>query len=242
LKKELDQLPKTFDGIEARQESDWGSGRTGVFEISTFYKRFIGFDRVPETLREWRMIPETHLAAATNGKVFTDPLGEFTVFRNKLKALYPEDIRLKKIASRCMTMAQSGQYNYMRCVKRGEFVAAQQAEAQFIDHTISMIFLLNKAFKPFYKWMHRAMQKLPILGETIFNLLSDMARAHERVSGTGVYKEKSRLLEDICKRIITELRMMELSGSHSEFLLDHGPMVQNRIEDPQIRALDVWIE
>ena len=106
------------------------TGRTGVFEIGEFYKRFIGFNHVPESLREWQAIPEENLAAATNGKVFVDPVGAFTAFRDNLKAFYPEDVRLKKIASRCMTMAQSGQYNYARCMRREEYVAARLAEAQ----------------------------------------------------------------------------------------------------------------
>ncbi|MCP4611445.1 MAG: DUF4037 domain-containing protein, partial [Planctomycetes bacterium] len=127
LQKEVQNLPGEFEGFGPRQESSWGDGRVGVFEIEQFYRKFIGLDHPPETLVEWRRIPEINLAAATNGKVFTDPLGEFTSFRDRLKSFYPEDVRLKKIASRCMTIAQSGQYNYPRCVKREDYVAAQWA-------------------------------------------------------------------------------------------------------------------
>lgn len=35
-----------------------------------------------------------------------------------------EDLRLKKLAARAAVMAQAGQYNYPRCVRRGETVAA----------------------------------------------------------------------------------------------------------------------
>ena len=116
LQAELERLPRDFEGIGPRMTSKWGGGRLGVFEIGTFYKRFIGFDHVPANMEEWRIVPEGNLAVCTNGKVFTDPLGEFTKFRNGLKAYYPKDVRLKKIASRCMTIAQSGQYNFMRCI------------------------------------------------------------------------------------------------------------------------------
>ncbi len=138
-----------------REREHLGVRQDGVFETGAFYKRFIGFDHVPKDLQEWYAIPEENLAAATNGKVFKDPVGEFTAFRQRLKEFYPEDIRLKKIASRCMAMAQSGQYNYTRCVQRAEYVAARFAEAQFIGDTISMVFLLNRQYKPFYKGMHR---------------------------------------------------------------------------------------
>ena len=191
LRNEVDKLPREFAGIKAREESFWGTGRTGVFEIGEFYKRFIGFNHVPEGLREWQAIPEENLAAATNGKVFMDPVGEFTAFRQRLKEFYPEDLRLKKIASRCMTMAQSGQYNYTRCIRRGEYVAARLAEAHFINDTISMVFLLNKQYKPFYKWMHRAVKQLPILGDTMYRLFSDLVSRLRGGTGRGcLYQEK----------------------------------------------------
>ncbi|MCK7509469.1 MAG: DUF4037 domain-containing protein [Desulfobacterales bacterium] len=54
------------------------------------------------------MVPESALAAATNGKVFNDPLGEFTLIRNRLLHFYPDDVRLKKMAARCMTIGPVG--------------------------------------------------------------------------------------------------------------------------------------
>ena len=238
----VDELPKAFAGISPRTDSVWGGGRTGVFEIGQFYRRFIGFDRIPATLLEWRVIPEGNLAVVTNGKVFTDHLGEFTAFRNKLKEFYPEDVRLKKIASRCMTIAQSGQYNYMRCVRRGEYVAAQWAETKFISDVISLVFLLNKEYRPFYKWMHRAMKSLPLLGDNIHKLMFELVSAYNSdVVGT-MYERKSCLMEEICQLIIEELRYEGLSGSPSDFLLDHGPAVQSKIQDPQIKSIDIWAE
>jgi len=231
---ELAKLPSDFEGIGPRAVSEWGKGRLGVFEIGAFYKKFIGFAHVPASLKEWRIIPESNLAAATNGKVFTDPLGEFTRFREQLKGFYPEDVRLKKIASRCMTIAQSGQYNFVRCVRRNEVVAARYAETQFCAHTISLVFLLNRQYIPFYKWMHRAMKGLPILGEVTHRLLADIVTSNSSA-------EKSRLIEESCANIIAELRRDGLSDSSSGFLLDHGPIIQRKIQDPELRNMDVWV-
>ena len=85
-------LPGEFLGYPARIISDYGSGRVGVFEIGTFYSQFIGYRRPPKTIEEWRRLPEINLAAATNGKVFYDPVGKFTAFRQALLAYYPEKI------------------------------------------------------------------------------------------------------------------------------------------------------
>ena len=243
LQIEVSKLPKAFAGYQARQDSDWGSGRTGVFEITSFFKQFIGFDHVPATLLEWRVIPESYLAAATNGKVFRDPLGDFTRFRNGLNTFYPEDIRRKKIAARCMSIAQSGQYNHLRCVQRKEWVASHLNDAKFISDVISAIYLLNKAYKPFYKWMHRGMKKLPILGDTIHGLLGDLVDINGLAArSVEMNRKKYGIMAQICDHIIQELRAQDLSSSGSMFLLDHGPVLQSRIEDPQIRDMNVWSE
>lgn len=236
----LTELPAEFEGFGARETSAWGQGRIGVFETGGFYRRFIGFAQPPEELNHWRLIPESHLAAATNGQVFHDPLGAFTAFREALLAFYPEDIRLKMMAARCMTMAQAGQYNYPRCMARGEVVAAQRAEAQFIDAAISMIFLLNRRYKPYYKWMHRAVKGLQVLGPTVFRLTAELVSCHERHFGKALARQKQALMERICARVAHVLRDQDLSAAAGDVLLEHGPQLQARIEDPLIRALDIW--
>ena len=242
LQNEVDKLPRDFEGVAARNESDWGSGRTGVFEIGQFYQRLTGLDHVPANLKEWRSIPEGNLSVATNGRVFMDPAGEFTRFRERLQAYYPDDIRLKKIASRCMTMAQSGQYNYSRCARRGEQVAAEYAKAQFAADAISMVFLLNRHYRPFYKWMHRALNGLPLLGTVVYELIGRLF--DNKISGPGelIFERNVMIIEQVCQVVIEELNREGLSNSKSDFLLDHGPLVQLKIEDPIIRNINVWGE
>ncbi|MBP1685158.1 MAG: hypothetical protein H6Q33_1301 [Deltaproteobacteria bacterium] len=235
LQAALADLPQTFEGIGPRQASAWGGGRVGVLEIGEFYRGLIGLDRAPRSLDDWRRIPEACLATATNGAVFTDPLGEFTRMRDQLLAFYPEDVRLKKIASRCMTIAQSGQYNLPRCGQRREFVAARCAEAQFCAHVVSLVFLLNRRYAPFYKWMHRAVKALPVLGAATHHLLSELVTSYG-------FAKKSRIVEEIAVSLAGELRRLGLSDARSDFLVDHGPRVQERIRDPQLRRSDVWVE
>ena len=63
-----------------------------------------------------------------------------------------------------MGMAQAGQYNLLRSLKRGETATAMLAAARFSEQAVSMTFLLNKRYMPFYKWAHRGVEQLPILG------------------------------------------------------------------------------
>jgi hypothetical protein len=142
-----------------------------------------------------------------------------------------------------MSIAQTGQYNHVRCIQRKEWVASHLNESKFISDVISLIYLLNKAFKPFYKWMHRGLRNLPVLGNTIHGLLGDMVDINGLEGRTAeMSRKKISIMSEICDHIIQELRTQRLSTSDSVFLLDHGPMVQSRIQDPQIRSINVWAE
>ncbi len=234
LKFTLNRLPRTFEGFGPRKNSQWGFGRIGVFEIKQFYQQFIGYDHLPTHLSEWLVIPENSLAACTNGKVFYDPLKEFSRWRKTLLNFYPEDVRLKKIASRCMSIGQSGQYNLTRCIKRGEFFCAQYAETKFGADFMSLIFLLNRKYAPFYKWTHRAVKNLPVLGEWTHNKITAL------ISEINFEKKISRV-EEMCITVINELRKEGLTDIDSTFMADHGPAIQSRIADNALRKRNVWI-
>ena len=146
--------------------------------------------------------------------------------------LIPEDIRLNKIATRCMKIAQSGQYNYLRCMKRNEIVAARLAETEFVNEAIHMIFLLNKKYKLFYKWMPRALKNLKILGEKTYFLIEELIKLP-----TGAVNRKFQIMEEISADVITEMKNQDIVPRQltSDFLQDYGPFVQNKIEDEKLR-------
>ncbi|BBO68011.1 hypothetical protein DSCA_19410 [Desulfosarcina alkanivorans] len=234
LQNAYNRLPGSYEGYGPRKTSQWGGKRVGVFEITEFYQTFIGFDHVPGELDVWLMIPENSLAACTNGKVFIDGPGEFTDFRNKLLSFYPDDVRRKKIASRCMTIGQSGQYNLPRLLDRKEFYAANYALVKFVADAISLVFLLNRHYTPFYKWMHKAMKSLPILGASIHQQISFLVMEHD-------LEKKKAYIETISGMLIEELIRQELSDGTSAFITDHGPCVQDGILDHTLRRRNVWV-
>jgi len=226
-------LVHIFKGFE-RIPSQWGGGRVGVHEIGAFYQRFIGSSSVPDTLEKWLYLPEENLATCCNGKVFADPLGEFTGIRSELLKFFPEDIRRVKIAAKCMSCAQSGQYNFMRSVRRRQFFAALYAETKFCSDIMSLVFLLNRRYTPFYKWRHPAVRLLPVLGAFLYENIGRMIATHD-------YKKKSEIIEAICAQVIRELRQCGLSHSSSDFMLDHGPIIHAGIQDSNLRKRDVWL-
>jgi hypothetical protein len=238
-----EELPHSYQGFDRHPAGQHAGKRTGVFEITEFYRRFVRYDHVPASVAEWRTLPETFLATATNGRVFTDPLGEFSAFRAGLLAFYPEDLRLKKIAARCAVAGQAGQYNYHRCAVRGERVAAHCALANFTEAVVSLVYLLNKRYRPFYKWMHRGMRELPILGETCHQALAALcSETGEAPGASAAHTVRERQVEEISAALIDELRTEGLSLSGSDFLMDHAHAVQARIGNQALRSLPVMME
>ncbi len=250
LMDEYRKLPAEFEGVKGREVSAHGGGRVGVLCIPDFYYSLLGIEDVPENNREWMKIPETALCMATNGEVFEDPLGEFSRIRKGLLHYYPEDVRIKKIAARAAVMAQSGQYNYARAMKRGEYVAAKLALAEFIKSTGSMVYLLNKKYMPFYKWMHRGMKDLTVLPEIgdILNLLAVMEDQSAAWEGVGendyLYTLNGNdkcvlIIEAICNLALQELTAQGLTEGEDNFLETHTLKIMEKITDPLIRSLQI---
>ena len=131
-----------------------------------------------------------------------------------------------------MKMAQSGQYNYLRCMKRNEIVAARLAETEFINEAIHMIFLLNKKYKLFYKWMPRALKNLKILGEKTYFLIEELVKLP-----VSAINRKFQIIEEISADVILEMKNQDIVPRQltSDFLQDYGPFVQNKIEDEKLR-------
>jgi len=221
LQKEYDQLPKEFMGFVRKVDVSSGK-RVGVFKIGDFYQWFTGLTHAPETRREWISQLDEYLCACTNGKVFCDPLGKFSEIRKKILNFYPEDIRRAKIAAKCISCAQSGQYNFARSLKRQELFAVMYAQNVFCSDIISLVFLLNRRYAPFYKWKHRAVRELPILGGVIYEGIAEILAQNDN-------QGKIELIEKLCSLVIKQLREEGISDSRSDFLLDHGKFIQKAI-------------
>ena len=131
-------------------------------------------------------------------------------------------------------MAQCGQYNYPRCLRRGEPVAAQLALAAFVDAAMSAVYLLNHRYAPFYKWRHRGLQKMERLPDAYdwFAMLTTVP------DGT----QRTEQVEAICRATAEELRRQDLSAGKSNFLLSHAEEVKNGIQDPTLRKSHVMEE
>ncbi len=217
-------LPREWEGWPVKSVPD----RVGVFESTAFFARFLG--RMPETPLDWLCLPEHYLAVATAGEIFYDPSGQFTVLRDTLLAC-PEQVRRKRLAARCVTMMQAGQYNFPRCLSRGDRFAAALALREFVLAASSAVFLLNSQWMPFYKWMPRAMAQLPRLGQLSLPLAELL----------GPAEDARPLIEQVCSAVAEELRrqgLTEIAGCNMQQI---GLDIQNHLTDPVLKQLPVLV-
>lgn len=207
----------------------------GVRRTLFFYSRYTGSEGLPEGNLHWLSIPSWALAEATNGAVFRDDLGEFTRMREVLLHGMPEDVRLKKLAARCASMAQSGQYNYTRCLAHGEEGAAMLAAAEFVSSAADAAYLLNRRHKPYYKWALRGMETLPVLG-ALRDALTFLLTGDNDAAGQ---KTKAGVIEDVSAAVIGELKNQKLTDGAWDYLEPHAYEIQARIGDPALCAMPI---
>lgn len=233
-KSNLESILKTFCKEIELKSKLLKNVNVEIISISDFYKYYTLFENGPKTEYEYRKVPMDLLCVAINGKVFLDNLGKFSEIRNRLLKFYPEDIRLKKMAFQLNKMAQSGQYNYSRMIKRRDTVAANIAQGEFIKHYLEFVHLLNKKYMPFYKWSYKSACSLEILGEfTKLNL--------KKLSETSIY-DKESIIENICLNVVKILNDLGLSHSKIDFLTYQAEEVRKNISNPSLRDEDSWIE
>ncbi|GAA2530267.1 DUF4037 domain-containing protein [Rarobacter incanus] len=258
-----DELPKQFRGFGPRvrtpRASEGGAGkRVGVFSIDAFFEQITGYPQAPaaDKPHQWLLLEESTLAAATNGEVFRDPLGEFTAIRMGFKRM-PEDVWLALISRRLGMISQAGQYNVPRMLDRGQAEGAWLAVSEFVQATASLVFLLNRpaarGYLPYYKWQFAALrrlasQKVSRLPHIVDELSTIVRLASAACSGGAQFGEGGKgsslartqvmeAIDRICDSIVSELRKSGLTSSDEKFLEWQRPFVELAISDPWLKSV-----
>ena len=260
LQDAYDALPRKYAGFESRNEtprakSCESSKRVGVFHISEFFENITGFPTAPAANEPhlWLSLSESTLAAATNGKIFADPLGEFSKARQSFK-LMPDDVRISLISRRLGMISQAGQYNFPRMIARKDASAAWLSINEFVHATASLVFLLNNpvtaGYLPYYKWQFAALRKLSnrmasrlpeVCGklESVMRLSSAACFGGDGSGGDGfgeggkgagiAQKQVTQIIDSICEDIVRELQYEGLSDCGETFLEWQRPYVEAHI-------------
>jgi hypothetical protein len=234
---ELNRLYRTIRQGSSERSAMAEQSR-GVRRISDFYRRYTGCDGAPDSWQAWLYLPSHALAEASNGQVWRDDSGAFTAIRNEILNGMPEDVRRKRLAAKLITMAQSGQYNYARCIKHGQSGSAMLAMTEFVNAASAAIFLLNRRHMPYYKWQFRAMEDLPLMSG-MKDALEFLLTGENDSAGQEL---KSQVVEDICAQVVQQLRAQGLTCGNWDYLEPHALDLMEHIQNPQIRALHVMEE
>ena len=263
LQKDYEALPTEFMGFGSRTDSVRAKGanrRVGVFEIGAFFESLTGYRQAPpeDHPHEWLLLDEATLAAATNGRIFADPLGQMLATRQGFKAM-PDDVRLCLISRRLGMIAQAGQYNLPRSLQRGDGAAAMLSINEFVKASASLIFLINNpltvGYLPYYKWTFAALRRLSGRMATRLADLTEQLEDILRLASAACYggqgfgeggkgarpaaESITKLVESICARIVEELQAEGLTNSPETFLEWQRPYVEAHIssDDPVLHSI-----
>ncbi len=231
---ELDRAYRSLPIAPAGEKSAMAEKSRGVIRISDFYRRYTGCNGAPTELMHWLSLPSHALAEATNGEVWRDDTGLFTGIRNALMHL-PEDVRLKKLAARTVEMAQTGQYNFPRMVKRGDTGAAMLCLTRFVNAACEAVYLLNRRHMPYYKWQLRAMEGLGIMAY-LKEALEFLLTAE---NDADTLQLKINVVEDICRELGIKLKKLGLSSGDWDYLEPHAFEILKRIQSRELRAMHI---
>lgn len=209
--------------------------RVGVHSIEEFYYEHTGITHAPETIGDWMNTETMFLAEAVNGKVFTDPLGVFSHIRSVWEGFYPEDILKKKVAANCGMAGKTGQFNYERCMRRGDIGAAYFCVSEFIHKVSGALYLLNNRYMPYYKWISRGMDDFTV-GKEAVGMIRELSQINE-----SEWRLKLDLIEKIATVVKDELIRRRWSKGYSNYLLDHGRNVMKTINDSDLASMNIFV-
>lgn len=183
LQKAYEEIPDTFGGY-TRNMTVTANFRQGVIVLDEFVEHLLFTKHMPRTDNDWLLLPENGLAALSNGEIWMEGDGKFTDIRKELKN-YPDSVRYKKIVQSMHLVRQMGLYNYFRMRERGENIAAEISLAGYMENVMKVVYYLNNVYPPYYKWLHRGMDKFPKLAEVmdILNALNDHRGNSDTVKG-----------------------------------------------------------
>lgn len=205
--------------------------RRGVMTINEFYSYFLKQSKLPDCLTEWMQIPDGALAASTNGVIFRDDAGIFTGIRKKLKEYYPEEVFRCRLAEELTYFSQYGQYNYSRMMARQDYVTAKISLAEWMVHTMRIVYLLNRTYEPYYKWLRKGMESLPILPEVgdMLDAVADMPDQREAWNHINYCADEingadqiALTVELIARYLLAELQRQGLVKEDNTYLASHA--------------------
>ena len=104
-----------------------------------------------------------------------------------------------------------------------------------------MIYLLNKKYKPYYKWSFYGLKDcfllkdcIPLIEELV-QLPSQIQYYQKEIKGINRDDSKVVLIEKICQKVIQELKRQKLTQIDDDFLENHTYSIMQHIQNHIIK-------
>ena len=110
------------------------------------------------------------------------------------------------------------------------------AAARFGEAALSMVYLLNRRYMPFYKWAVRLAADLPVLGAEVAALLTALAAHPLRGPEDADVAEP---VETFCAQVARILQQRGYSPLDEPWLWAHGPHILRHVQNEELRRRDL---
>jgi hypothetical protein len=146
--------------------------------VDEFFQQMTSCAHPPKDDLSWLNITEEALCHVTNGEVFHDPAGDFSRRRDAF-AYYPHSVWLFKLAARSHRAEML--YELARALRHGEGITAELILADGIREVMKFVFLANRCYAPYDRWLHWGFRRLRVLTPVIQPLVEKLYRRHDWV-------------------------------------------------------------
>jgi hypothetical protein len=236
LQHSYEQMVQEYNKSHGQGVNIYMDARRGVMPVKTFYAGILGMDTtvVDDVVekgsisdRMWAVVTEDKFATAVNGEVYRDDAGLFTSIRQIIQNYYSEKVWYIKLAEQLYHFSQNVQSNYARMMARHDYVTSSICVAQGMESAMSLIYLINRRFAPYYKWMRKGMNNLTVLAEVgeLLDKIAGMGLCHEVWENVTynpyvIYTEDPVVaaFEQIASLIIAELNRQGIVENANPFL------------------------
>ena len=168
-----ENLPDTFKGFPTRKDEK--TSNIEVATISNWLKHNLKIDDIDALgISDWLSFSQQHLLQFTGGAVFSDSLGSYE-YAKKILAWYPDDV-WRWIMAAQWYFIWSTERLIFRTTEAGDILGSQLIVGKLVRLIVEMVFIQNKEYKPYDKWLGSAFKKIDSsqeIGKVIFEILSD---------------------------------------------------------------------
>ena len=114
---------------------------------------------------------------------------------------------------------------------RQDYVTAKISLAEWMVHTMRIVYLLNRTYEPYYKWLRKGMESLPLLPEVgdMLDAVADMP--DQRSAWEGVIYNANDFngadqivltIEIVARYLLAELHRQGLTEKENTYLASHA--------------------